>query len=56
LAENLISNKGAKAIARSLMVNRTLAALDLRSNSIGPKGAKALADALKINQGLVSLK
>ncbi|XP_032896606.1 NLR family CARD domain-containing protein 3 [Amblyraja radiata] len=55
LAENLISNKGAKAIARSLMVNRTLSALDLRSNSIGPKGAKAFADALKINQGLVSL-
>ncbi|XP_048408400.1 NLR family CARD domain-containing protein 3 [Stegostoma tigrinum] len=55
LAENLIGNKGAKAIARSLMVNRTLAALDLRSNSIGHKGAKAFADALKINQGLVSL-
>ncbi|XP_069761407.1 NLR family CARD domain-containing protein 3 isoform X2 [Narcine bancroftii] len=55
LAENLISNTGAKAIARSLMVNRTLSALDLRSNSIGPKGAKAFADALKINQGLVFL-
>uniref|UniRef100_A0A4W3HUM5 NLR family CARD domain containing 3 n=1 Tax=Callorhinchus milii TaxID=7868 RepID=A0A4W3HUM5_CALMI len=55
LAENLISNKGAKAIARALMVNRTLSTLDLRSNSIGPKGAKALADALKINQALVSL-
>ncbi|XP_051877340.1 NLR family CARD domain-containing protein 3 isoform X1 [Pristis pectinata] len=55
LAENLISNKGAKAIARSLMVNRTLSALDLRTNSIGPKGAKAFADALKINQGLISL-
>ncbi|XP_072916124.1 NLR family CARD domain-containing protein 3 isoform X1 [Hemitrygon akajei] len=55
LAENLISNPGAKAIARSLMVNRTLSALDLRSNSIGPKGAKALADALKINQGLTFL-
>uniref|UniRef100_A0A8C8SRS5 NLR family CARD domain containing 3 n=1 Tax=Pelusios castaneus TaxID=367368 RepID=A0A8C8SRS5_9SAUR len=55
LAENQISNKGAKALARSLMVNRSLMVLDLRSNSIGPKGAKALADALKINQVLLSL-
>ncbi|XP_006637117.3 NLR family CARD domain-containing protein 3 [Lepisosteus oculatus] len=55
LAENAISNKGAKAISRSLMVNRSLTALDLRSNNIGPKGAKALAEALKINQGLVFL-
>ncbi|NXH14504.1 NLRC3 protein, partial [Bucco capensis] len=55
LAENQISNKGAKALARSLMVNRSLTALDLRSNSIGPSGAKALADALKKNQVLLSL-
>ncbi|NXW82393.1 NLRC3 protein, partial [Alopecoenas beccarii] len=46
---------GAKALARSLMVNRSLAVLDLRSNSIGPTGAKALADALKKNQVLLSL-
>ncbi|XP_068003440.1 NLR family CARD domain-containing protein 3 [Melanerpes formicivorus] len=55
LAENQINNKGAKALARSLMVNRSLMALDLRSNSIGPTGAKALADALKKNQVLLSL-
>ncbi|NXF35176.1 NLRC3 protein, partial [Nyctibius bracteatus] len=55
LAENQISNKGAKALARSLMVNRSLTALDLRSNAIGPAGAKALADALKKNQVLLSL-
>ncbi|KAI1896222.1 hypothetical protein AGOR_G00092580 [Albula goreensis] len=55
LAENAISNKGAKAISRSLMVNRSLTSLDFRSNNIGPKGAKALADALKRNQALVSL-
>ncbi|NXX13176.1 NLRC3 protein, partial [Podargus strigoides] len=55
LAENQISNKGAKALARSLMVNRSLTTLDLRSNSIGPTGAKALADALKKNQVLLSL-
>lgn len=55
LAENQIGNKGAKALARSLMVNRSLMVLDLRSNAIGPKGAKALADALKINQVLLSL-
>ncbi|NXM30246.1 NLRC3 protein, partial [Oxyruncus cristatus] len=55
LAENQISNKGAKALARSLLVNRSLMALDLRNNSIGPTGAKALADALKKNQILLSL-
>ncbi|XP_027539720.1 NLR family CARD domain-containing protein 3 [Neopelma chrysocephalum] len=55
LAENQISNKGAKALARSLVVNRSLMVLDLRSNSIGPPGAKALADALKKNQILLSL-
>uniref|UniRef100_A0A8C3NA47 Uncharacterized protein n=1 Tax=Geospiza parvula TaxID=87175 RepID=A0A8C3NA47_GEOPR len=55
LAENQISNKGAKALARSLLVNRSLMVLDLRSNSIGPAGAKALADALKKNQILLSL-
>uniref|UniRef100_A0A8C0BUG6 NLR family CARD domain containing 3 n=1 Tax=Buteo japonicus TaxID=224669 RepID=A0A8C0BUG6_9AVES len=42
LAENQISNKGTKALARSLMVNRSLTVLDLRSNSIGPTGAKGL--------------
>ncbi|KAL8175119.1 UNVERIFIED_CONTAM: hypothetical protein K2H54_013836 [Gekko kuhli] len=55
LAENQIGNKGTKALARSLMVNRSLLALDLRNNSIGPQGAKALADSLKINQCLLSL-
>ncbi|XP_071078224.1 NLR family CARD domain-containing protein 3 isoform X2 [Desmodus rotundus] len=55
LAENQISNKGAKALARSLLVNRSLTTLDLRSNTIGPQGAKALADALKINRTLVFL-
>nr|QWT69015.1 NLRC3 [Gallus gallus] len=56
LAENQICNKGAKALARSLMVNRSLTVLDPRSNSIGPSGAKALADALKKNQVLLSLR
>uniref|UniRef100_A0A663FCJ1 NLR family CARD domain containing 3 n=1 Tax=Aquila chrysaetos chrysaetos TaxID=223781 RepID=A0A663FCJ1_AQUCH len=42
LAENQISNKGTKALARSLMVNRSLTVLDLRSNSVGPTGAKGL--------------
>ncbi|XP_048188653.1 NLR family CARD domain-containing protein 3 isoform X2 [Perognathus longimembris pacificus] len=55
LAENQISNKGAKALAKSLLVNRSLIALDLRSNTIGPQGAKALADALRINRTLASL-
>ncbi|XP_025021569.1 NLR family CARD domain-containing protein 3 [Python bivittatus] len=55
LAENQIGTKGAKALAKSLMVNRSLLALDLRLNAIGPNGAKALADALKNNQHLLSL-
>ncbi|XP_047636652.1 NLR family CARD domain-containing protein 3 isoform X3 [Phacochoerus africanus] len=55
LAENQISNKGAKALARSLLVNRSLTTLDLHGNSIGPQGAKALADALKINRTLAFL-
>ncbi|XP_055460746.1 NLR family CARD domain-containing protein 3 [Psammomys obesus] len=55
LAENQIGNKGARALARSLLVNRSLIILDLRSNAIGPQGAKALADALKINRTLTSL-
>ncbi|XP_027628993.1 NLR family CARD domain-containing protein 3 isoform X2 [Tupaia chinensis] len=55
LAENQISNKGAKALARSLLVNRSLTSLDLRANSIGPLGAKALADALRINRTLTAL-
>ncbi|XP_037669453.1 LOW QUALITY PROTEIN: NLR family CARD domain-containing protein 3 [Choloepus didactylus] len=55
LAENQIGNKGARALARSLLVNRSLTALDLRCNNIGPPGAKALADALKINRTLASL-
>ncbi|KAL4658267.1 protein NLRC3-like [Arapaima gigas] len=54
LAENAISNKGTKAISRSLMVNRSLTSLDLRSNNIGPKGAKSLAEALKNNNVLAS--
>ncbi|KAM3826601.1 NLR family CARD domain-containing protein 3 [Vipera latastei] len=55
LAENQIGTKGAKALAKSLMVNRSLLALDLRSNAIGPNGAKALADSLKNNQHLLAL-
>ncbi|XP_022598311.1 NLR family CARD domain-containing protein 3-like isoform X1 [Seriola dumerili] len=55
LAENAISNKGAKALSRALLVNRTLISLNLRNNNIGSKGAKFLAEALKMNQVLVSI-
>uniref|UniRef100_A0A674NTL6 NLR family CARD domain containing 3 n=1 Tax=Takifugu rubripes TaxID=31033 RepID=A0A674NTL6_TAKRU len=55
LAENAISNKGAKALSRALLVNRTLTSLNLRNNNIGSKGARFLAEALKMNQALVSL-
>ncbi|XP_046888372.1 NLR family CARD domain-containing protein 3 [Hypomesus transpacificus] len=55
LADNGISNKGAKALSRALLVNRTLSTLDLRGNRIGAKGAKFLAEALKTNQVLVSI-
>ncbi|XP_062298859.1 NLR family CARD domain-containing protein 3 isoform X1 [Scomber scombrus] len=55
LADNTISNKGAKALSRALLVNRTLTSLNLRNNNIGSKGAKFLAEALKMNQVLVSI-
>ncbi|KAM6964285.1 NLR family CARD domain-containing protein 3 [Tautogolabrus adspersus] len=55
LAENAISAKGAKALSRALLVNRTLTSLNLRNNNIGSKGAKFLAEALKMNQVLVSV-
>uniref|UniRef100_A0A3Q3FIS7 NLR family, CARD domain containing 3 n=1 Tax=Labrus bergylta TaxID=56723 RepID=A0A3Q3FIS7_9LABR len=55
LAENAISSKGAKALSRALLVNRTLMSLNLRNNNIGSKGAKFLAEALKMNQVLVSV-
>uniref|UniRef100_UPI0037E963DA NLR family CARD domain-containing protein 3 n=1 Tax=Semicossyphus pulcher TaxID=241346 RepID=UPI0037E963DA len=55
LAENAISTKGAKALSRALLVNRTLTSLNLRNNNIGSKGAKFLAEALKMNPVLVSV-
>ncbi|XP_026171674.1 NLR family CARD domain-containing protein 3 [Mastacembelus armatus] len=55
LAENAIGNKGAKALSRALLVNRTLISLNLRNNNISSKGAKFLAEALKMNQVLVSI-
>ncbi|KAM9425221.1 NLR family CARD domain-containing protein 3 isoform 2-T2 [Pholidichthys leucotaenia] len=55
LAENAITNKGAKALSRALLVNRTLISLNLRNNNIGSKGAKFLAEALKMNQVLTSV-
>ncbi|XP_008277628.1 protein NLRC3 [Stegastes partitus] len=55
LAENSVSNKGAKALSRALLVNRTLTSLNLRNNNIGSKGAKFLAEALKMNQVLISI-
>ncbi|KAM3591754.1 uncharacterized protein V6R79_006804 [Siganus canaliculatus] len=55
LAENSIGNKGAKALSRALLVNRTLTSLNLRNNNIGSKGAKFLAEALKNNQVLISI-
>ncbi|XP_068162325.1 NLR family CARD domain-containing protein 3 [Antennarius striatus] len=55
LAENSISNKGAKSLSRALLVNRTLTSLNLRNNNIGSKGAKFLAESLKMNQVLVTV-
>uniref|UniRef100_A0A3Q2C7U4 NLR family, CARD domain containing 3 n=1 Tax=Cyprinodon variegatus TaxID=28743 RepID=A0A3Q2C7U4_CYPVA len=55
LADNLISNKGAKALSRALLVNRTLTSINLKNNNIGSKGAKFLGEALKMNQALVSI-
>ncbi|XP_041830891.1 NLR family CARD domain-containing protein 3 [Melanotaenia boesemani] len=55
LADNSISNKGAKALSRALLVNRTLTSLNLRNNNIGSKGARFLAEALKMNQAVISI-
>ncbi|XP_039205823.1 NLR family CARD domain-containing protein 3 isoform X2 [Crotalus tigris] len=55
LAENQIGTKGAKALAKSLMVNRSLLALDLQSNLIKDKGAAGLAEVLVSNQTLMTL-
>uniref|UniRef100_A0A8C3QBR6 Uncharacterized protein n=1 Tax=Geospiza parvula TaxID=87175 RepID=A0A8C3QBR6_GEOPR len=71
LAENQISNKGAKALARSLLVNRSLMVLDpavgastpgltavshsLQHNSIKEDGAASLAEALLSNHRLLTL-
>ncbi|KAM9816733.1 NLR family CARD domain-containing protein 3 [Neosynchiropus ocellatus] len=55
LAENAVGSKGAKALSRALLVNRTLTSLNLRNNNVGSKGAKFLAEALKMNQVLSSI-
>ncbi|KFO24786.1 Protein NLRC3 [Fukomys damarensis] len=55
LAENQISNKGAKALARSLLVNRSLTAVDLQGNTIKDDGAWSMAEALAANQMLCVL-
>uniref|UniRef100_A0ACB8FL80 Uncharacterized protein n=1 Tax=Sphaerodactylus townsendi TaxID=933632 RepID=A0ACB8FL80_9SAUR len=55
LAENQIGNKGTKALARSLMVNRSLLALDLQNNAIKEDGTKSLAEALVNNHTLMTL-
>ncbi|KAF7204598.1 NLR family CARD domain-containing protein 3 [Nothobranchius furzeri] len=55
LADNAVSSKGAKALSRALLVNRTLTSLNLRNNNIGSRGAKFLAEALKMNQVLISI-
>ncbi|CAB1312289.1 unnamed protein product [Coregonus sp. 'balchen'] len=55
LAENAISNKGAKALSRALLVNRTLITLDFQNNRIEEEGAHALAEVLLSNRKLVSL-
>ncbi|CAN9508569.1 unnamed protein product [Ophioblennius macclurei] len=55
LTDNAIGSKGAKALSRALLVNRTLTSLSLRNNNIGSKGAKFLAEALKMNQSMISI-
>ncbi|OAQ27706.1 CSD-domain-containing protein [Linnemannia elongata AG-77] len=49
LSNNLIGDKGAKALAETLKTNLTLITLYMSSYSIGDNGDQALAEALKIN-------
>uniref|UniRef100_A0A673BSU3 NLR family CARD domain-containing protein 3-like n=1 Tax=Sphaeramia orbicularis TaxID=375764 RepID=A0A673BSU3_9TELE len=55
LAENAVSSKGAKALSRALLVNRTLTSLNVQKNLIGAGGAKRIAEALKTNRTLTKL-
>eukprot|EP00744_Colponema_vietnamica_P012813 GILI01017971.1.p1 GENE.GILI01017971.1~~GILI01017971.1.p1 ORF type:complete len:391 (+),score=122.70 GILI01017971.1:75-1247(+) len=56
LASNRVADRGCKAIAQALRLNRTLQELDLTNNSIGDKGLVALADALHSNNTLQTLR
>eukprot|EP00808_Paulinella_micropora_P014292 g56150.t1 len=44
---------GASAVAKGLLVNKTLVEFDIRGNKIGPAGAAAIANMLKVNKTLV---
>lgn len=52
LSNNLIGDKGAKALAETLKTNLTLITLYMSSYSIGDNGDQALAEALKIKSTL----
>lgn len=56
LSHNLITNKGASAIAEMLLENTSLDALFLKWNNIQPKGAANICDALQINTSLKTLE
>ncbi|KAJ3140902.1 hypothetical protein HK100_008441 [Physocladia obscura] len=55
LRMNRITDVGAKMIASTLKINRTMQSLNLFMNCIGKDGAADFADALKFNQTLTSL-
>ena len=55
LAENLITNAGARAIAQLIQENKTLEVLDLESNCFNNAGARAIAQALHANLVLKKL-
>jgi hypothetical protein len=52
---NHIGDAGAAALARALLDNRRLTALDLLRNGVTSEGARAFVDALSVNRTLTSL-
>ncbi|KJE97164.1 hypothetical protein CAOG_010088 [Capsaspora owczarzaki ATCC 30864] len=55
LLNRQIGEVGARAIAETLKVNKTLKYLDLDNNLIGDAGAQSIAEALKVNTTLKAL-
>jgi Leucine Rich repeat len=50
-----MGDKGAKALAEVLKVNKSITEINIGENQIGDEGARALADAIKVNRTLTKI-